>query len=62
MKVKPIAKLVDVVYCKFLDEQLTAYYDENLEKEYPEFANVMEEYRDGLLLFDLIGERNWGAF
>jgi peptidyl-prolyl cis-trans isomerase SurA len=59
LKIKPITKLVDVVYSKFLDEQLTAYYDENLEKEYPEFANVMEEYRDGLLLFDLMEKEIW---
>ena len=42
-----------------MDEQLTAYYDENLETEFPEFANVMEEYRDGLLLFDLMEKEIW---
>ncbi|MFN3753524.1 peptidylprolyl isomerase [Flavobacterium sp.] len=57
--VKPIAKLVDALYEKFLDSQLTAYYDENLENEFAEFANVMEEYRDGLLLFDLMEKEIW---
>lgn len=57
--VKPLSKLVDAIYEKFLDEQLTAYYDENLENEFPEFANVMEEYRDGLLLFDLMEKEIW---
>jgi len=56
---KPISKLVDALYDKFLDEQLTAYYDENLETEFPDFANVMEEYRDGLLLFDLMEKEIW---
>jgi len=59
LKVKPLSKLVDAIYDKFLDEQLTAYYDENLENEFPEFANVMEEYRDGLLLFDLMEKEIW---
>lgn len=59
LKVKPLSKLVDALYDKFLDEQLTAYYDENLENEFPEFANVMEEYRDGLLLFDLMEKEIW---
>jgi len=59
LKVKPIAKLTDVLFEKFIDEQLTAYYDENLENEFPEFANVMEEYRDGLLLFDLMEKEIW---
>ena len=59
LKIKPLSKLVDTLYDKFLDEQLTAYYDENLETEFPEFANVMEEYRDGLLLFDLMEKEIW---
>jgi peptidyl-prolyl cis-trans isomerase SurA len=59
LKVKPLSKLVDTLYDKFLDEQLTAYYDENLETEFSDFANVMEEYRDGLLLFDLMEKEIW---
>ena len=56
---KPISKLVDALYYKFLDDQLKAYYDDNLETEFVEFANVMEEYRDGLLLFDLMEKEIW---
>ena len=59
LKVKPLSKLMDVLYTKFLDEQLTAFYDENLETEFPDFANVMDEYRDGLLLFDLMEKEIW---
>lgn len=59
LKVKPLSALTEVLYDKFLDEQLTAYYDENLETEFPEFAYVMEEYRDGLLLFDLMEKEIW---
>ena len=59
LKVKPLSKLVDALYGNFLDEQLTAYYDENLESEFPDFAYVMEEYRDGLLLFDLMEKEIW---
>jgi len=59
LKTKPLAKLNDELYEKFLDEQLTAYYDENLENDFPDFANVMEEYRDGLLLFDLMEKEIW---
>lgn len=59
IKVKPLSKLVDTLYDKFLDEQLTTYYDDNLETEFSDFANVMEEYRDGLLLFDLMEKEIW---
>lgn len=58
-KVKPVSKWVDNVYGKFVDDQLNTYYNENLEKEFPDFANVMEEYRDGLLLFDLMDKEIW---
>ncbi|WP_026706320.1 peptidylprolyl isomerase [Flavobacterium soli] len=58
-EIKPVAKLVDNLYEKFLDQQLNVYYNDNLENEFPEFADVMEEYRDGLLLFDLMEKEIW---
>lgn len=59
LTLKPIAKLVDSFYQKYLDEQLTAYYTDNLEVEFKDFSNVMDEYRDGLLLFDLMEKEIW---
>ena len=59
IKTAPISKLVDELYEKFIDEQLTTYYNENLESEFPEFRYVMDEYRDGLLLFDLMEKEIW---
>lgn len=59
IKTKPVTKLTEELYTKFLDEQLTTFYDENLENDFPDFANVMEEYRDGLLLFDLMEKEIW---
>ncbi|HBI01018.1 MAG TPA: peptidylprolyl isomerase [Flavobacterium sp.] len=56
---KPVAKLVDFHYSNFVDSQLNQYYNDNLENEFPEFAAVMEEYRDGLLLFDLMEKEIW---
>ncbi len=59
IKTRPVSKLVDELFEKFIDEQLMAYYNENLENEFPEFKNVMDEYRDGLLLFDLMEKEIW---
>jgi peptidyl-prolyl cis-trans isomerase SurA len=59
IKTKPVAKLVDELFEKFIDEQVSSYYNENLESEFPEFSNVMDEYRDGLLLFDLMDREIW---
>ena len=59
IKTKPVSKLVDELFEKFIDEQMIAYYNDNLENEFPEFKNVMDEYRDGLLLFDLMEKEIW---
>lgn len=56
---KPINKLTDNLYEKFLDEQLNKYYVDNLETTFPDFAAIMDEYRDGLLLFDLMEKEIW---
>jgi peptidyl-prolyl cis-trans isomerase SurA len=59
IKLKPVNKLVDKLYKSFEDEKINNYYNDNLEKEFPEFSYVMDEYRDGLLLFDLMEKEIW---
>lgn len=59
VSIKPVSKLVDYYFNRFADEQRAVYNNENLENEYPEFAAVMSEYRDGLLLFDLMEKEIW---
>lgn len=59
VKIKPIGNLVDYWYQNFVDNQLNTYYNDHLESEFPEFANIVEEYRDGLLLFDLMEKEIW---
>ena len=43
----------------FKDKEILAYYKENLEKTEPEFAYVLKEYEDGLLLFELMQQKIW---
>lgn len=57
--VKPLSRATEVLFERYTDEQLNAYYNQNLEKEFPEFEMVMQEYRDGLLLFDLMEKEIW---
>lgn len=59
VSLKPVNKLVDLLYGKFVDENLNSYYNDNLETEFPDFSFVMDEYRDGLLLFDLMEKEIW---
>lgn len=59
LAIKPVSKQADALFEQFTDEQLNIYYNDNLEKEFPEFDAIMEEYRDGLLLFDLMEKEIW---
>ena len=56
---KPIDKLVNKIYTNYEDQKINEFYNDNLENEFPEFSNVMDEYRDGLLLFDLMEKEIW---
>lgn len=57
--VKPVARQADALLESYTNEQLSIYYNDNLETEFPEFGMVMEECRDGLLLFDLMEKEIW---
>jgi len=58
-QIKPIAKVIEYHLNTYIDQKLQDFYDVNLENEFSEFAAVMEEYRDGLLLFDLMEKEIW---
>lgn len=57
----PFNQLVSVHYRSFLEAKLIKYQEENLEFENEEYANILNEYRDGLLLFDLMETKIWNA-
>ncbi|WP_417889303.1 peptidylprolyl isomerase [Xanthomarina gelatinilytica] len=56
-----IKTLVVNSYHAFLENELLQYKKERLEVENQDYANIVEEYRDGLLLFDLMENEIWNA-
>ncbi|WP_397362316.1 peptidylprolyl isomerase [Olleya sp. R77988] len=54
-------KLVDDNYKVFVESNLKTYQEKNLENENEEYAQIVNEYRDGLLLFDLMETEIWNA-
>jgi peptidyl-prolyl cis-trans isomerase SurA len=42
-----------------LADQITKYENSILEKKYPEFRYLMNEFHDGILLFDISGKNIW---
>jgi len=54
-----IEALVRKAYEAFRDDQLIAFEDARLETKYPEFKMLMQEYHDGILLFDITDQLVW---
>ncbi len=58
---KPLQVVIQENYKEFIDSSVLKYYEDNLENENQEFSNIVDEYRDGLLLFDLMESEIWNA-
>jgi peptidyl-prolyl cis-trans isomerase SurA len=58
---QPAKDIVEELYNNFLDEKILAYHEENLEFDNSEYAEILKEYREGLLLFDLMEAKIWNA-
>ena len=46
-------------YKIFLEQSVFRYKKDNLENENQDFANILNEYREGLLLFELMQDKIW---
>ena len=52
-------KPIDDLYKDFINKSLMDYYKNNLLTENEKYRNIYNEYRDGLLLFDLMENEVW---
>ncbi|GGZ90649.1 peptidylprolyl isomerase [Algibacter mikhailovii] len=58
---EPYNMLLAKKYDAFIGKHLIAYQEDNLEYENEEFASILAEYRDGLLLFELMENTIWNS-
>jgi len=47
------------LFTQFEKESCLDFMDNNLENQYPEFKDLIQEYHDGILLFNLTDEKVW---
>jgi peptidyl-prolyl cis-trans isomerase SurA len=52
-------KSVYLLFKMFKDQEILTYYKENLVHTEPEYAYILKEYEDGLLLFELMQQKIW---
>jgi len=57
--IKPIENGVNYVFDEFISDKIKTYYNDNLEVEFPEFKSTVQEFKEGLLLFDLMDQEIW---
>ena len=54
-----IVSVINKMYVDWIENECINLEDKNLESKYPEFKSLMQEYRDGILLFDLMDQKVW---
>lgn len=53
------AILTGKMYQEYVDQQCLDFEEEHLEEKYFDFRLIMNEYREGILLFDLMDKKIW---
>jgi peptidyl-prolyl cis-trans isomerase SurA len=51
--------IIEISYNDFINSRIYSYHKQNLELEFPEYKNIIQEYKEGLLLFDLMNKNIW---
>ena len=54
-----VESLVRTAYTGFQEDKIIAFEDSKLEEKYKDFRLLMQEYRDGILLFEITDENVW---
>lgn len=54
-----VAQYMRLLYEQFSEEQLVAYEEAHLAEKYEDYRMLLKEYRDGILLFELMDKKVW---
>jgi peptidyl-prolyl cis-trans isomerase SurA len=55
----PYKVLLDNMYKEFVNNSIVDFEKSRLEQKYPDFRYLVQEYHDGILLFNLMEEKIW---
>ncbi len=56
---QPVDAFVKERFGRFSKEQVLKYRKAHLEEEYPEFAAIVREYSEGMLMFNIMDDKVW---
>lgn len=59
MKGQPIEDIVNALFENFVEDKAIAYAEDRLEYRYDDFKNLLREYEEGILLFEVAKNEVW---
>ncbi len=59
VRTNDVREYIDEMFLQYSNQELMNYEEEHLEDKYPEFKYLMQEYHDGILLFELTDKMVW---
>jgi peptidyl-prolyl cis-trans isomerase SurA len=54
-----LKEFISNTYTQYVDQQILAYEEAQLEEKYPAFSALMTEYHDGVLLYEIMNDKVW---
>ncbi|MBO7444877.1 MAG: peptidylprolyl isomerase [Bacteroidales bacterium] len=57
----PVTDFLNQLYPNFVSEQILTYERKHLQEKYPEFRDLVKEFHDGILLYEINTQKVWGA-
>ncbi|MEX2370599.1 MAG: peptidylprolyl isomerase [Bacteroidales bacterium] len=55
----PVENYIDMEFNKYVEEYLLNVEMSSLPERYPEYKHILQEYHDGILLFELMDQKVW---